>query len=204
MAIASANYEFILCDVGTNGRVSDGGVIRNTTFYDKLLADKLKIPKVVDGSLPYVFVADEAFTLRPDMLKPFSQRELNYERRIFNYRLSRARRIIENVFGILVARFRIFHTEINLNVDTIQQVVLCCCTLHNFLRIRRTNHYMPPENDEEHYENIRGPTAHGFLDNLQRTAGNITADAKAVRQQFLEYFNGEGAVEWQDRMVMQQ
>ncbi|KAJ8913393.1 hypothetical protein NQ315_008786 [Exocentrus adspersus] len=53
MAIANANYEFIMCDVGTNGRVSDGGVLRNTKFYEKLVADTLKIPKVADGFLPH-------------------------------------------------------------------------------------------------------------------------------------------------------
>lgn len=30
LAIANANYEFIMCDVGTNGSISDGGVISNT------------------------------------------------------------------------------------------------------------------------------------------------------------------------------
>jgi hypothetical protein len=30
-----ANYEFILVDFGTNGRISDGGVIENTDFHDK-------------------------------------------------------------------------------------------------------------------------------------------------------------------------
>jgi hypothetical protein len=42
MAIANANYEFIYCDIGTNGRVSDGGVIENTTFYNKLLNGNLR------------------------------------------------------------------------------------------------------------------------------------------------------------------
>lgn len=206
MAIANANYEFIMCDIGTNGRVSDGGVIRNTKFYEKLLADSLNIPKVSGGSLPYVFVADEAFMLRSDMLKPFSQRELNHEKRIYNYRLSRARRIIENVFGILVARFRIFHNDINLKVDTIEIVVLCCCVLHNFLRRKRTYYYMPLEvtdqEDTEHGRVIRGLTSDSFLHNLQRTSGNISADAKEIRQNFVEYFNGNGAIEWQDRMVL--
>ncbi|XP_045489739.1 uncharacterized protein LOC123690374 [Pieris rapae] len=32
MACANANYEFIWCEVGTNGRVSDGGAIQNTIF----------------------------------------------------------------------------------------------------------------------------------------------------------------------------
>ncbi|CAH2016404.1 unnamed protein product [Acanthoscelides obtectus] len=40
MGIANANYEFIYCDVGTNGRVSDGGVIENTKFMKYLAANK--------------------------------------------------------------------------------------------------------------------------------------------------------------------
>jgi hypothetical protein len=36
MGIANANYEFIPVDFGTNGHISDGGVIENTNFYDKL------------------------------------------------------------------------------------------------------------------------------------------------------------------------
>lgn len=30
MAVVNARCEFIMCDFGTNGRVSDGGVIQNT------------------------------------------------------------------------------------------------------------------------------------------------------------------------------
>lgn len=112
MAIANANYEFIYCDVGTNGRVSDdGGVINNLIFYNKLTHNKLNIPKsepVTNSTrtLNYVFVGDEAFAMRPDLLKPFDRASLSNERRIYNYRLSRARRIIENTFGILASRFR--------------------------------------------------------------------------------------------------
>jgi len=32
MSIANANYEFLYSDIGTNGRVSDGGVIENSKF----------------------------------------------------------------------------------------------------------------------------------------------------------------------------
>jgi hypothetical protein len=31
--VVNANYEILHADVGTNGRISDGGVIRNTKFY---------------------------------------------------------------------------------------------------------------------------------------------------------------------------
>lgn len=45
MAIANANYEFIMIDVGTNGRVSDGGVIKSTKFWNMFENDQLQIPE---------------------------------------------------------------------------------------------------------------------------------------------------------------
>lgn len=106
MAIANANFKFIMCDYGTNGRVSDGGVMENTLFYDKLINGTLQLPST---ALCRYF----AFALRDKFFNPISQKELNRERRVFNYRLSRARQILENAFGIMVARIRIFHSTIN-------------------------------------------------------------------------------------------
>lgn len=67
-----------------------------------------------DKELNYVFIGDEALSLTPNFLKPFNRRELITERKIFNYRLSRTRRIVESAFGILANGFRIFHTSNNL------------------------------------------------------------------------------------------
>jgi hypothetical protein len=53
--------------------------------------------------------------------------------RIFNYRLSRARKIIENVFCILSFIFRVLLKTIALNPDKVESVVLSCIYLHNFL-----------------------------------------------------------------------
>lgn len=124
--------------MGANGRVSDGGVINNTGFYDKLVEGKpyIPVPRPVaksSGSLNNVFVGNEAFALRPDLLKPFSRDSLTDERRIFNCRLSRARRVVENTFGILASRFRVLYTAINLDIESIEWVVLVCCALHNVL-----------------------------------------------------------------------
>lgn len=112
MGIANINYEFIMVNFGINGRVSNGGVIEHTQFYDKLKHKELNVPSPSNPKLssstvlPYVFLGDEAFALREDFLKPFGQGELNNDRKMFNYRLSRARRVIENVFGILANRFQ--------------------------------------------------------------------------------------------------
>lgn len=53
-------------------------------------------------------VGDDAFALKTHLLKPYGGTNLTKAQKIFNYRLSRARRIVENAFGILASRFRIF------------------------------------------------------------------------------------------------
>lgn len=211
MAIANAHCEFILCDVGTNGRISDGGVINNTLFYDKLTNNQLNIPGpepvTFDLDLEYVFVGDDAFALRPDLIKPYSRDSLNNERRICNYRISRARRVVENSFGILASRFRIFHTAINLKVESIESVVLACCALHNFLR-KKSSAYAPPEAFDQ--ENIIDGTNQlgarpdpDILHGLQlRQGGQVLRQAKAVREKFCTYFNEEGSVPWQEKFAL--
>lgn len=197
IACANSNYEFIWCEIGTNGRISDGGVLKNTEFYEKLVLNELNIPppqRCTNSTdpLPFVFVGDEAFSLRHDFMKPFSQKTLNNERRVFNYRLSRARRIIENVFGILANRFRIFHSAINLKLHRIEIVTLCCCVLHNFLRKTCFRYFNEDDIEEEqsHFENS--------LVSLENNPRNTNARAKLVREMYVEYFNGDGAVHWQN------
>ena len=90
-------------------------------------------------------VGDEAFILRKDFLKPYSVKQLTRERRIFNYRLCRARGIIENVFDILVAKFGIFKTHINIKLDNIKDAVMASCALHSFLHRTSPDTYTPPE-----------------------------------------------------------
>ena len=49
----------------------------------------------------YTFVVDGAFPMKPYLLRPYPGRDLTGEvsKKVFNYRLSRARRAIENSFG---------------------------------------------------------------------------------------------------------
>lgn len=62
-----------MVDVGTNGRVSDEGIIECTDFYDKLKGKKLRLPdnSSTRESLNFVFVADDAFALHDNLLKLF-------------------------------------------------------------------------------------------------------------------------------------
>lgn len=185
MGIANSNYELIMFDIGTNGRVSDGGVINNTAFYKALTEEKLNIPSMnPHNNLPYVFIGDEAFALRKDFLKPYNEKELNVDRSNFNKRLSRARRIIENVFGILANRFRIYHTEIGISIKNIDTVVMATCVLHNYLRNKNPCQYLDiiSRDDEQSLQDQDIPS-------LQRGFGSrrYSEDTKQTRELFLEY-----------------
>ena len=139
LAVVDANYKFIYIDVGCNGRISDVGVFKNCLLFNAMENNTLQIllPEPLDdGSgfpIPYMMVADDAFPLKQYIQKPFGQARLTNERRIFNYRLSQARCIVENSFGILASRFRIFMAPINLSPDKVEKIVIACCSLHNFL-----------------------------------------------------------------------
>lgn len=58
------------------------GVFFRIVFYRKLKDNLLNIPKETKVTnsfrkLPYVFIGDDAFPLRSDILKPFRQNDLN-------------------------------------------------------------------------------------------------------------------------------
>ena len=67
-------------------------------------------------------------------MKPYHYSGLTEDKRIYNYRPSRARRISESCFGIIASRWRIFRTAIVLPPDTIKVMVLAALALHSFLR----------------------------------------------------------------------
>jgi hypothetical protein len=68
------------------------------------------------------------------MLKPYSGRDLTVEERIANYRISRGRRISENILGILGNRWRCFRAPFLLCPEKVQQITMAVLTLHNWLR----------------------------------------------------------------------
>ena len=84
--------------------------------YLRLQTGGLALPRDEDNveGLPFVFVADEAFGLGPHLMRPFPQRTLTPERRVSNYRLARARRVVKNAFMIMARRFCLFQTAIHM------------------------------------------------------------------------------------------
>ncbi|KAB0803091.1 hypothetical protein PPYR_00061 [Photinus pyralis] len=140
MALVDADYKFIAINVGSYGRNSDGGIFEKSDIGKMLDQRTLNVP--ADSPLepngspqPHVIVGDEAFPLKKYLLRPYSKSHLqeNEAHKIYNYRLSRARRVVENAFGILVARWRVFRRHLEVQPELVDKIVLACCCLHNML-----------------------------------------------------------------------
>lgn len=112
LSVVDANYKFIGAEVGIKSRISDGSVWNRSQFKDAIESGTLKIPETRNDS-SMVFVADDAFPMKPFLIKPYRGRNLSKKQMIFNYRLSRARRVVENAFGIMAMRFRCLLNVIN-------------------------------------------------------------------------------------------
>lgn len=203
MGVVNSNYEFILVDIGDAGRQSDGGVFTACHIGRALEEQKLNIPKPrslkgTSKEFPFVFVGDEAFPLKEYLIKPYARSSIQMKEQIANYRISRARRQVENVFGICASRFRIFRRPIIANVETVTSVTKAVVALHNFLMFGRTfdNAYCPTgyEDGEWRTEDIE---TEGLVPLSNAGSHNYSKDAKQIRDDFRDYFIGAGTVAWQ-------
>ena len=124
---------------------------------------------------------------------------------LFHYCLSRARKTVENGFGILVSRFRIFHTKISLQPGNASKIVLCCCVLHNILRTLSNNSYSAigyrdgvGDNGNINKGSWRSEPQSPYVQHTQSTqARHSSHDAEDVRSHFEDYFETRGHVPWQ-------
>ena len=124
---------------GRNGCCSDAQIFNDCQLKQSLVDGTVGFPDADllpgdDRDMPYFIVAVDAFALRPWLMKPFSCRNLNNQQHIFNYRLSRARRVVESVFRILANCFRCLLTTMAKEPQTVTSVVFVCVTLHNIIR----------------------------------------------------------------------
>ena len=196
LALVDANYLFRVVDVGGYGGGNDSGVLWASEFGQALSAGRLDLPDPEPlpnaehlGPVPYVFVADEAFPLRCDLMRPVPGRYLStYAQRVYNYRLSRARNMVECAFGIMVSQWRVYNRTMELSAVNADKVVKATTVLHNLLRWHRQS---SEETGVDPPECLRG---------MEQVGRDFSADeARAVRATFVEYFSSPaGAVSWQD------
>lgn len=214
MAAVDANYKFIYASVGTQGRVSDAGLFAHSDLRQAMDQGRLNFPPPEplpssDIMMPYMFVGDDAYPLRLDLMKPYPYRQMDHSQRVLNYRLSRARRVVENAFGILANRLRVFRSTICLEPDKVVKITMASLCIHNFLRERRSEAYTPPafadweNNDHNIVEgNWRNQGTGSFQPVAHRRERNASVVAKMQRNLLCDYFvSPSGCVPWQEKHI---
>ena len=105
-------------------------------LYQKATSKNLFNPAhAVEGFVPYL-IGDKGYPILHWLITPY--RDIPSGRRsvqetLFNRKLSRARSVVENAFGILKQTFRELYGTSDLHVTLLLDVVVCCSILHNLM-----------------------------------------------------------------------
>ena len=106
LAVCDSNYCFTLFNLRHYGSNSDSEVLAKSKIGETIEGRELDIPAPSTymtcdfDPLPYFLVGDEIFPMKTWLMRPHPGK-LTKKQRIFDHRLSRTRRNIENPFGIL-------------------------------------------------------------------------------------------------------
>ncbi|KAJ8869022.1 hypothetical protein PR048_030568 [Dryococelus australis] len=84
----------------------------------------------------FVFVGDEAFGLSENVLRRYDGNNLSDKKKIFSYRLSRARWYIKCSFGMLAYKWLILHRPLDVDIELAVYIVTACFILHSSVRKR--------------------------------------------------------------------
>lgn len=201
-------------------RLSDCSIWTNSDFGRMLENGEVELPppKCLPSTnilMPHAFVGDEAFPLKQYMMRPFSKRQLGDAKRVFNYRLSRARRVIEN-FGILVCRWQILSKTICASPKNVTSYISALICLHNFLLTQQLEVHRQPDilaycshnlvdREDENHDLVEGEwrneTNNSTLRDITRLGSNNPAKSAQVQRDILKnYFvspAGEQQAPWQ-------
>ena len=216
LAICDSNYCFTLFDLGHYGSNNDSRVLAKSEMGELTETQKTGIPEPAKHStydldpLPYFLDGDEVFPLKTWLMRPYP-RTLDKKQRIFNYRLSQARRTIENAFGILCACWRIFHMPIQAKVEKVQNFVLACLALQNYLRLTDNASYCPSGFTESYDDtgNLQegkwrtlAVKNEGMLPLSSVKGYRYSNNAVEMRNSLRRFLNSEeGSVSWQEEYV---
>ena len=195
MAIADADCKFLLVDVGHAGINSDSGIWKHCEMGQRVRDNDLNfpphapLPGYPHGDMPFVLVGDEAFALSDHLMRPYPGRRdckklMPKDQNIFNYRLSRARRVVENAFGLLTMRWQIFTRPMNMLPNNAQLVVQACLVLHNLLHepgstVSTMRARLQTQNQQNPIPRLRG---------LTRFGEHAPDRCKVIREVFKRYF----------------
>lgn len=102
-------------------------------------------------NIPVFLIGDPAYPLKPWLLKGFSDPgHLTREQQLFNYRLSRARMVVECAFGRLKGRWRCLLKRNDTHLHKLSLTIAACCILHNICEEQNDEFEIEWDDVQEH------------------------------------------------------
>ncbi|KAK5637903.1 hypothetical protein RI129_000131 [Pyrocoelia pectoralis] len=215
LAFVDANYKFIMVDIGSYGKEGESGILAKSNLAQLINDTKFYPPPRMlpnsDTEVPFIIVGDEAFKLSKHnivgvhtsmhVMKPFPRNIalLDVKKAVFNYRLSRARRVSENAFALLSQVFRIFYLPISVKEEVTDDLIMTACCIHNMLRDSFLEYNKLPPRDA----NLHDVPTKNIIP-IRATGGFANVEGFHVREVFTRYFSSEeGSLSWQEKRVNQ-
>uniref|UniRef100_A0A1A7W9J8 DDE Tnp4 domain-containing protein n=1 Tax=Iconisemion striatum TaxID=60296 RepID=A0A1A7W9J8_9TELE len=201
LALVDADFRFRVIQVGDFGQTSDRGTYAASDLGRGMESGTLEVPPNTPlsgaahlGNVPFVMVGNGSFPLKTYLMRPYPLHNLNHDKKIFNYRLSRARMVVENAFGILSSRWRIFLRKINLHPKHVDTLVMAACILHNFLLVPSDNLRLLYEAEQQ--------GVHRMVEVVNMGGNRGSRASFNIRESYTNFFNShEGSVSWQEKMI---
>ena len=170
--------KFTYINIGSKGKNNDSYIFERSSLKNCHETDKLFVESsllISNVNVPVLLIGDSAFRLCQYMMKPypFKVNQPPNEKK-FNYHLSKCRRVIENAFGQLKARFRKIGKGLEVAPRNCNVIIKACCLLHNFLK---------DEQDDVVYSWLEEAEAlsRRIQPSSTTTTGNNNVDGKTIR-----------------------
>lgn len=107
------------------GSAHDATIFTNSNLYFKMTQGDFGDASVILGDSAY---GPDRFICKP-LKNAISDSEINYQRCQI-----KTRNIAERTFGVLKERFQCLHRGLSYKLPKIQDVIVACCILHNFIK----------------------------------------------------------------------
>ncbi|XP_035541423.1 putative nuclease HARBI1 [Juglans regia] len=145
LCVCDLDMKFTFLYTGWEGSSHDARV-----FIDALSQGRNAFPMPLDG---HYYLVDSAYPCTRGFMPPYpreryhrsdrqGQRGFRGYKDYFNHRHSCIRNVIERTFGVLKSRFRILRLMPGYKVGRQGDLIIACCTLHNFIRMTSPNDWL--------------------------------------------------------------
>jgi hypothetical protein len=180
IALVDQRKRFLDVEIGWPGSVADSRVFENSYLsrhYEAALAELGTTPLATgdDGAeenIPAFILGDSAYKNSRHLVTTFKVTECDADDSVnhLNSRLSKARYIVENTFGLLKGRFQVYEKPLRCAIRYVPfavHLIASTCVLHNFL-LDADDHF---EDEEALMQEIEERRANGEGDNADGVDG---------------------------------